>query len=190
MIQEMRPPPIGALRIRGILPMPQPTSRSAADDVFFTALENGHPVRAACKMARYARRCVYRWRAQDTAFAARWVAAMQVAGDLLEEEADRRGRDGFDVPVFYQGKASGTKREYSNGLLLARLKAIRPEMYRERGSAATPRQPQLQLVSVVVRDYTLEALARRLLRGETVDPACLPQHLQALAQMPDTDAGQ
>ena len=171
--------------------MPQPTSRSAAaDDVFFTALENGHPVRAACKMARYARRCVYRWRAQDAAFAARWAVAMQMAGDLLEEEADRRGLDGFDVPVFYQGRTCGTKRKYSDGLLLARLKAIRPEMYRERGLAATPRQPQLQPVSVNVRDFALEALTRRLLRGETIDPASIPQRLQGRMQMPDTDAGQ
>ena len=67
--------------------MPQPTSRSAAaDDVFFTALENGHPVRVACAMARYARRCAYRWRVQDPAFAARWAVALKMAGDLLEEE--------------------------------------------------------------------------------------------------------
>lgn len=167
--------------------MPQPTSRSAAaDDVFFMALENGHPVRVACKMARYAQRCVYRWRAQDTEFAARWAVAMQMAGDLLEEEADRRGRDGFDVPVFRHGRTCGTVRKYSDGLLLARLKAIRPAMYREKGSAATPKQPQL----VVARDYALEALARRLLRGETVDPASIPQCLQGLIQMQDTDAGQ
>ena len=169
--------------------MPQPTTRSAAaDGVFFTALENGHPVRVACAMARYARRSVYRWRGQNAAFVARWARALDMAGDLLEEEADRRGRDGFDVPVFYQGRTCGTKRTYSDGLLLARLKAIRPEMYRERGAASTPKQ--LQPVSVNVRDFALEALARRLLRGETVDPASLPQRLQALAQMPDTDAGQ
>jgi hypothetical protein len=169
--------------------MPQPTSRSAAaDDVFFTALENGHPVRVACAMARYARRCVYRWRAQETAFAARWAVALQMAGDLLEEEADRRGRDGFDVPVFRQGRTCGTTRKYSDGLLLARLKAIRPEAYRETGP---PRQPQqLQPVSVVVRDFALEALTRRLLRGEIVDPASIPQRLQALMRMPDSETGQ
>ncbi len=111
-----------------------------------------------------------------------------MAGDLLEEEADRRGRDGFDVPVFCQGRTCGTTRRYSDGLLLARLKAIRPEAYREKGMPPRPRQ--MPPVSVVVRDFALEALARRLLRGETVDPASIPQRLQGLMRMPDTDAAQ
>jgi hypothetical protein len=167
--------------------VPHPTSRSAAaDDHFIKALENGHPVRVACAMARYARRCVYRWRALDAAFAARWTVALQMASDLLEEEADRRGRDGFDVPVFHRGRTCGAKRRYSDGLLLARLKAVRPEAYREKG----PNLPQTQSVSVIVRDFALEAVARRLLRGETVDPATLPQRLQGLMQIPDTDAAQ
>lgn len=166
--------------------MPYAPSRSAAaDDIFFTALENGHPVRVACGMALYARRSVYRWRSEDTAFAERWSKALQMAGDLLEEEADRRGRDGFDVPVFRHGRACGTKRKFSDGLLLARLKAIRPEAYRE--SARQPQLRQPQPASVVVRDFALEALARRLLRGEAVDPASLPQRFQGLMRSPDSD---
>jgi hypothetical protein len=86
-------------------PMPAPTTRSAtADDTFFTALENGHPVRAACTAAGHARRCVYRWRRNDPDFGARWSCALTKAGDLLEEEADRRGRDGVDVPVFLSAR--------------------------------------------------------------------------------------
>ena len=149
--------------------MPQPRTRSAAaDDVFLKALENGHSVGAACAMARYARRCVYRWRAQDSAFAARWAGALQMAGDLLEEEADRRGRDGFDVPVFFRGQSCGTKRKYADGLLLARLKAIRPESYRERTAPPLAPPVQPQPFSVVLREFALEDLVRRLLRGDTV----------------------
>jgi hypothetical protein len=68
------------------------THSAAADDIFFTALGNGHSVRAACASALYARRCVYRWRKTDPEFAARWATALSMAADMLEDVADRRGR--------------------------------------------------------------------------------------------------
>jgi len=99
--------PAEGLRARAWLrkaPMPPPTTRSPeADTVFLTALENGHSVRNACGMARYTRRSADRWRAEDPDLAARWATAMQVAVDFLEEEADRRGRDGYDTPVSGRG---------------------------------------------------------------------------------------
>jgi hypothetical protein len=168
--------------------MPQPTTRSAeADTVFLTALENAHSVRNACAMARYARRSVYRWRAEDPEFAALWATAVQMAGDLLEEEADRRGRDGYDVPVFHRGEVCGTKRMYANGLLLARLKAIRPDQYREGRAAAAPSSPQP--VTVTLRDFTLEDLVRRLMRGEAIDRTTIPLRIQKLIDPPDSEAG-
>lgn len=132
-----------------------PTSRSdTRDDRFFTALENGHSVRAACEAAGYTRRCVYRWRDGDCAFADRWAAALVIAQDLLEEEADRRGRDGYDEAVFFQGQEAGAKRKYSDALLLARLKAVRPQQYREvlPKAAASDAAPTL----VVIRDVVTE----------------------------------
>jgi hypothetical protein len=157
--------------------MPAPTARSAtADETFFTALENGHPVRAACTAASYARRCVYRWRLNNPDFADRWSRALVMADDLLEEEADRRGRAGVDVPVFHNGEACGTKRKYSDGLLLARLKAIRPEQYRER---LTIPGPQQQPLTVVLRDFSLEDVARRYAQGEHVDLATVPPRIRA-----------
>ena len=168
--------------------MPQPTTRSAkADTVFLTALENGHSVRTACAMASYARRSVYRWRAEDPEFATRWATAVQIAGGLLEEEADRRGRDGYDVPVFHRGEICGTKRKYADNLLLARLKAIRPEQYREGRASAAPPSPQA--VTVNVRDFALEDLVRRLMRGETIDRTMIPVRIQKLIDMPDSEAG-
>lgn len=167
--------------------MSHATTRSAeADGVFLTALENGHSVRAACEFAGYARRSVYRWCCTDADFAARWATAVQIAGDLLEDEADRRGRDGYDVPVFYRGEQCGTKRVYANGLLLARLKAIRPEQYRER--AAVSAAPVPQPVTVNLRDFALEDLVRRFLRGEPVDRTQIPARIQKLIEQPDEEA--
>lgn len=166
--------------------MPAPSTRSAeADDKFFTALENGHAVRAACLAADYARRCVYRWRKSDAAFAARWAKALTMAGELLEEEADRRGRDGTDVPVFHRGEVCGSKRMYSDGLQLARLKAIKPEQYREK---VVMQASDLRPITVVLRDFSLEDLVCRLARGETVDMTTIPTRIRALLERAEEDA--
>lgn len=149
------------------------------DDAFFKAIENGFPVRVACEAARYSRARVYVWRQDDADFAARWARARTIAGDLLEEEADRRGRDGYDEPVFYQGKEIGAKRKYSDSLLHARLKAVRPEDYRERPVSVPFAQ---QNVTVVVRDFALEALVKRLVDQKKVDADELPPRLRALVE--------
>lgn len=64
------------------------------------------------------------------AFAERWRLATEMGTGLLEEEADRRGRDGVSVDEVLPRNMRGPRR-YSDGLLLARLKALRPELYRE-----------------------------------------------------------
>jgi len=146
------------------------------DAKFFAALENGHPVRGACEAAGYARRCVYRWRKEDPEFAAAWAEAMAIAGDLLEEEADRRGRDGYDEPVYYQGEERGTKRKYSDALLLARLKAVRPDQYRERITMPSFGQ---QNVTVVIRDFDTEDAMLRLVAEKKLPADELPARLRA-----------
>jgi hypothetical protein len=155
------------------------TRTSEGDAKFFGALENGHPVRAACAAADYARSCVYEWRKEDRDFAGRWTRAIQIAGDLLEEEADRRGRDGYDEPVFFQGEQRGVKRKYSDSLLLARLKAVRPDEYRERITMPTVNQ---QNVTVVVRDFALEALMKKLIEEKKVAIEELPPRLRPVAE--------
>ncbi|NOT40991.1 MAG: terminase [Alphaproteobacteria bacterium] len=130
--------------------MSQPSRRAAKrDQIFFTALENGYSINRACDAAGYARTSVYRWREEDDAFAMAWLRALNVAADLLEDEADRRGRDGTDEPVFYQGERCGAKRKYSDALLLARLKALKPAQYRD-GTFSQ------QTVNIVVRDFINE----------------------------------
>lgn len=151
-----------------------------ADDTFFTAIENGHPVNAACAMAGYARRCVYRWRSADPIFAARWRDANAVAVDLLADEADRRGRDGFDEPVFYKGEQCGAKRRYSDGLLLARLKALRPEQYRETPTLISFGHP----APSPPRDFELERLIRDIAQHKEVDFSKVSPHINALFDPP------
>ena len=156
--------------------MSNPSTRTPEGDaLFFAALENGFPVRAACEAAGYARRCVYRWRKEHEDFAQSWAEALMVAADLLEEEADRRGRDGYDEPVFFQGEVRGAKRKYSDALLLARLKALKPEHYRER----VPLHGNRQNVTVIIRDFEAEAAMLRLVSEDKLPEAELPERLRA-----------
>ncbi|MBI1211874.1 MAG: terminase [Alphaproteobacteria bacterium] len=151
----------------------KPRRSPAGDARFLVALENGHAVAAACQAAGYARASVYAWRREDPAFAAAWDAAAQVASDLLEEEADRRGRDGYDEAVFYRGEEAGTRRKYSDGLLLARLKALKPQDYRENMPLAVD-----QKLSVLIRDVDAEAALRKLIDENRLSPDELEETLR------------
>lgn len=64
-------------------------------------------------------------------FAQHFEMAMEMAMERFEAEADRRGIEGVDKPVFYKGKQCGTIKEYSDILLIFRMKALAPQKYRD-----------------------------------------------------------
>jgi hypothetical protein len=108
---------------------------------------------AACHAARIDRTTPYKAMREDQDFAAAYKDAMDEACDALELEARRRAHDGVDKPVVYQGELCGTwvdaqgrvvtaqtpgarlvpltLKEYSDSLLLALLRAHRPEKFRD-----------------------------------------------------------
>ena len=104
------------------------------DEGFFGALASGLSVGAACKTAGYARTSVYEYREADEGFARRWQEADSAAVELMETEADRRAMKGTLEPVFHRGEKCGSVRKYSDTLLMFRLKAKRPQTYRDRAS--------------------------------------------------------
>lgn len=111
------------------------TRRTAKkDEKLFAALATGETVGVACKAAGYSRRSVYEYRNEDEEFARRWQEADDEAVELMEAEADRRATKGTLKPVFYLGVKCGEIREFSDTLLIFRLKAKRPDLYRERAS--------------------------------------------------------
>lgn len=89
-------------------------------------------VSEAARAAGIGRQTAYDWREADESFAAAWIEAEQAAADALEREAWRRGVDGIDKPIVYQGKITDHCREYSDRMLELLLKAHRPEKFRER----------------------------------------------------------
>jgi hypothetical protein len=102
------------------------------DQEFIDLIASGSTVVDACKGVGYGYTQAYEYRKQDEAFDAAWTDADEAAVQRMEKEADRRAIIGVEKPVWYQGQEVGTIREFSDTLLIFRLKAKRPDVYRDR----------------------------------------------------------
>lgn len=102
--------------------------------VFLKWLSKTGNVAASCRKAKVNRSLVYSWRNEDETFAEAWDEALDIAIEMLEEEARRRAQDGVLEPVYYLGAKVGSVRKYSDTLLIFLLKAHRPGKYRDHHS--------------------------------------------------------
>ena len=117
---------------------------------FLAALRITPSITVAAKCAGIDRSAHYRRLERDEAYKAAFEAALKIGVDSLEAEAIRRAHYGVRKPVMYHGKPvrvpidpakpRGKKEilyevEYSDTLLLALLKAKKPDEYRDRVSA-------------------------------------------------------
>lgn len=89
-------------------------------------------IRGACMSVGVGRQTHYDWFSSDLDYARQCEDALEDFADKLEAEAFRRGVVGDDRPIMYKGKEVGQIRERSDMLLLAALKALRPDKYRDR----------------------------------------------------------
>jgi hypothetical protein len=86
----------------------------------------------ACIAAGITRQTHYDWLKDDPGYKKLFDEAYQCYTEILEREADRRAREGLDMPVgFYQGVSNTNVKEYSDTLLIFRLKRRDP-LYRDR----------------------------------------------------------
>ena len=73
------------------------------------------------------RQALYALRKTDPDFAKEWDEAVDIGARIqlgeLEKEADFRGRIGWLEPKFYEGRICGYIPRFSDGLLMARIKA-------------------------------------------------------------------
>lgn len=155
--------------------MPAKSARHNLRDArFFLSLESARSVRLACIESGYSRQSVYRWRRSDEKFRNRWDDALLKAGDLLEEDADRRAVQGTLIPA----RGGGIRRRYSDALLLARLKAVKPDQYRE-PIIRVSRTPELD--QYVAREHSTAMLMLKWVQQGRIEFEELPDHLRKLA---------
>jgi hypothetical protein len=109
---------------------------------FLSALEASGNVSASARRAGMHRGTAYRYRQADPEFRAAWDEALEVAADALEAEVRRRAVDGWDEPVFYDGKVCGYIRRYDDRLLMFLMKAYRPEFRDHAPVRSTGDQPE------------------------------------------------
>lgn len=107
----------------------QATTPAAWEETFFATLAETGQVAKACRVAGISNVLVYRKRLEDERFSRAWAEALGVAVMTLEDEAVRRGRDGYEEPVFYQGAQVGVIRRYSDTMLIFLLKSHKPSVY-------------------------------------------------------------
>jgi hypothetical protein len=106
---------------------------------FLEALAETGNVTLAARAIGFSRGGVYAHRQIDDAFAKAWEEAEEVAADRLEAEAWRRGVEGVSEPLVSAGKLVRDDddrpmviQRYSDQLLIALLRAHRPERFRDR----------------------------------------------------------
>lgn len=102
-------------------------SRQAA---VLCALRLGFSISKACDEAGITRRSYYRWIENSSEFARLAKDAEEIGTDTLEDEALRRGRDGWLEPVYHKGFRVDSVRKFSDTLLIMMLNARRPGKFR------------------------------------------------------------
>lgn len=70
------------------------------------------------------------WLKTDEDYAEAFEEAKTMAAEVLEDEASRRAM-GFDEQRYTKDGTPYTIRKYSDTLLIVRLKAVKPEVYKE-----------------------------------------------------------
>lgn len=100
---------------------------------------NGGFIEKAARVAGMTGQTARIYRDEDEEFAAAWERAVEHYVELLEAEADRRGQDGYLETTFgADGVVVRAVKRYSDNLLMFRLKALRPEKYRDVGNGKKP----------------------------------------------------
>jgi len=96
---------------------------------FLRALAEGDTVPAACDRSRLKWSTLYAWRSREPVFREAWDAAARLGADALAARFEgalvERAVEGWDEPVFHAGEEVGTRRRYSDPLLMFGIRELR-----------------------------------------------------------------
>lgn len=133
--------------------LPRRTDRERSRRTFLHALATGRSVSEAAGQAGISRATLYAWRQDSAAFSAAWdraaLRAQNALFDRMQSALIQRGIEGVDEPVFHAGRLVGTRKRYSDTLLLAgmrqvmALSPVEPEYLEEPKRPAAPLRPRI-----------------------------------------------
>jgi hypothetical protein len=148
-------------------------------EVFLAAFSVSGNVSAACRSAGISRNTAANWRKADPDFAAAYADAEIEAVEHLEAEARRRAVDGVDEPVFGKDGEIGTRRRYSDTLLMFLLNGAAPEKYR-RGDTTVNIDNRTQVQADAVILQIVQARQQILAGGQNPSPGgAIPEQTYA-----------
>lgn len=108
--------------------------RTRRRQTFLRELASGRTVAAACEAAHIAWSTLYHWRRSDPKFRTAWDEAFRHGEDALaarfDSELVRRAIDGVEEPVFRGGEEVGTRRRYSDPLLMFGVRELRERRHK------------------------------------------------------------
>ena len=99
---------------------------------FLRAFDECGSITNATDTVGLSRQAHYNWMNHDPKYPEQFERAYASFCDRLEGEASRRAMLGYDEPVFQGGAQVGTKKRYSDSLLIFLLKGSRPDKYADR----------------------------------------------------------
>ncbi len=101
---------------------------------FLKAFRECASITKAAKIANVDRGAHYDWMRALPEYPALFAQAQEEAAQWMEDEATRRASEGILQAEWYQGKAVGTKRVFSDGLMMFLLRGLMPMKYRPAAS--------------------------------------------------------
>lgn len=133
------------------LPAPEfPDVTDAQKRAYLVGYIRGGTKTSAAAAAKVSLRTGWNWRhdASDPAFLAAFRQADGIRGERMEDEAWRRGHDGWEEPVYQGGQLVGTLHKHSDTLLIFSMKGEMPGKYRERVEHSGPKGGPIPIAQV------------------------------------------
>ncbi len=133
--------PAGDLEFEELALVNNPRQRA-----FLMALVHTPRISSACRAAGISVVAAWKWRHNegDIPFQNALRVAIELGLERAESEGWRRAVDGYEKPIYHQGRLVGTERVFSDGLLMSMLKAHKREKYGDKQEVSGPHGGPIQ----------------------------------------------
>ena len=147
-------------------PTAQQVTRWVLQEQWLAAYANCGGIYKAASMAGCSARTFENWHLADLfGFQKRYQAAQRQYLEKMETEADRRALEGVDHPVTHLGIITDTYKQYSDNLLMFRMKKLDPS-YRENYNLVMDTTPTRDLLAELRRLGQAKVVEGSLAPGE------------------------